>query len=192
MKKLIVLFICLMIPCVAMADGSFGTLDTTVGEVGRQSINGCAYKGGSATSNGAGTLDSIRILIDDAGTNDLIKVALFKESDSTLVDSCAGVTVDLGGVGIQKFDFVLGTAITDATGYYFMCTANGGTYSVLKNETGSEYMRWDLDLCYGTAWHDPFSPTHSYSGHKMAFEVFWSSVGGGGAWQGQVVPVSIQ
>lgn len=179
-----------------MADGSFGTTDTTaVAGSGpfRRPIVGCVYWGGSGTSGGDGTLDSIRIVLDDAGANNNVKVALYLRSDDSFVDSCAGVVVDLGGTGIQKFDFVLGSSVTNGTKYYFMCTAQNGTYSILRKNTSdaNDEAFTDGAICYGTAWQDPFTPTGEETSRFVFFEVFWSSAGGPAA-AGQILQVITQ
>ncbi len=178
MRSLLTILVLLLLATGVSADGSFGTLDTAAIPA-RQTLVGGWARGSVETSDGAGTLDSVRILINHSGVAEDIRCALYLNSDSSLIDTTEHLNFDIDGVAILKLDFIDAGSIADATDYLLIMTAEDGTVEGFRSSSaGAGPVRRNGSLDFGVRWttsYDPFPGGTTFSNLYFSFEVFWST-----------------
>lgn len=186
MKRLLIIVatLCLSVP--ALADGSFGRIDTT----GHSALNihDGLIRGSEDTADGSGTVDSLVWIVDHTGSLDSVRGFLIRVLDSVIIDSTASIPVsgELDGDSIWM-PFLNNASIVQDSGYVAWLFASGnGTTASLRVFLSGAGPFWRASATWPTFPTSPVSSITKSAGFFHCWEIEWTSAVTGA---GQVIMI---
>jgi len=166
---------------------TFGNLNagTSTGHINNRS-RGCSI--GSPASNG--TLDSIKVNLGASSATANVRMAICDLADDVPLDSTHEITTNAGWYASNVYNNI---TLSTSTSYELFVWGDGSGLMLSGSNNASGYTRWtNTGVTYsGNDWANPIPHNNPTSNEQYDIVAVYT-VSGGGGWQGQMVPITIQ